>query len=146
MRIVGEWLMCDDGVVRPAVRIHVRDQEERAHGDDFLVDTGADRTVFACGLWRRLGVQGERPAAGAALLGVGGGVAFRTIDTTLVLTADDGRPITLRGEFAAFVDPHATDLSILGRDVLDHFDAIISRRRDEVLLLGQNHGYSVVRT
>jgi hypothetical protein len=30
-------------------------------------------------------------------------------------------------------------MSIIGRDVLDHFDVIVSRRRREVLLLTTNH-------
>jgi hypothetical protein len=40
----------------------------------------------------------------------------------------------------------ATDLSIVGREILDHFEVILSRRRDEVLLLAQNHSYRVVST
>jgi hypothetical protein len=36
-------------------------------------------------------------------------------------------------------------VSILGRDVLDNFDVIVSRRRDEVLLLAPNHRYEVSR-
>jgi hypothetical protein len=36
-------------------------------------------------------------------------------------------------------------LSVLGRDVLDNFDVIFSRRRDEVLLLAPNHSYTVSR-
>ena len=39
--------------------------------------------------------------------------------------------------------PTATDLSILGRDVLNHFDVILSRRNNEVLLLAPNHRYRV---
>jgi hypothetical protein len=34
-------------------------------------------------------------------------------------------------------------MSILGRDVLDHFDRIVSRRQNEVLLLATNHKYRV---
>ena len=49
----------------------------------------------------------------------------------------------MRGEFAAFTDPAATDLSILGRDILNHFDVILSRRRNEVLLLAANHQFRV---
>ena len=49
----------------------------------------------------------------------------------------------LRGEFAGFTDPTATDLSILGRDVLDHFDVLISRRRNEILLLAPRHRYRI---
>ena len=51
--------------------------------------------------------------------------------------------IFMRGEFAAFTDRSATDLSILGRDVLNHFELILSRRRNEVLLLAPNHHYRV---
>jgi hypothetical protein len=36
------------------------------------------------------------------------------------------------------------DYSILGRDVLDHFDVILSRPRSEVLLLSGNHQYQVI--
>jgi hypothetical protein len=49
----------------------------------------------------------------------------------------------MRGEFAGFTDPTATDLSILGRDVLDHFDVLISRRRNEIWLLAPRHGYRI---
>ena len=42
-----------------------------------------------------------------------------------------------------FTDSTATDRSILGRDVLNHFDVILSRRQNEVLLLAPNHSYRV---
>ena len=35
-------------------------------------------------------------------------------------------------------------MSILGREILDHFDVILSRRRNEVLLLTKEHSYRVV--
>jgi hypothetical protein len=70
MQIDGEWLHCDDGVVRPTVTVHVK--------------------------------------------------------------GSDGRR-----------EPESTDRSILGRDVLDNFDLILSRRREEVLLLALNHRYQV---
>ena len=63
--------------------------------------------------------------------------------TVVVLTCDGRSVAHMRGEFAAFTDPSATDLSILGRDVLNHFDVILSRRRNEVLLLAPNHQYRV---
>ncbi len=49
----------------------------------------------------------------------------------------------MRGEFAAFTDPSAADLSILGRDVLNWFDLILSYPRKEVLLLAGDHHYRV---
>jgi hypothetical protein len=41
---------------------------------------------------------------------------------------------------------HANVRGILGRDVLDNFDVILSRRRNEVLLLAPNHHYEVARS
>jgi len=52
-----------------------------------------------------------------------------------------------RSAYAASLLPlhaTATDLTILGRDVLDSFDVITSRRRNAVLLLADNHQYKVV--
>ena len=65
------------------------------------------------------------------------------VKTVVELTRDDGGEVHMRGEFAAFTDSSATDLSILGRDILNHFDVILSRRRNEVLLLASNHQYHV---
>ena len=58
---------------------------------------------------------------------------------------DDGGLARVRGEFAGFTDPTATDLSILGRDVLDHFDSIISRQRGTIWLLAPRHQYRIDR-
>jgi hypothetical protein len=146
MRIVGEWLAGIDGVIRPIIRGHVRDVSGQLRSEQFLVDSGADRTVFSADFLHELQLTVQAPASGEALRGVGGAAASVLLDTALVLMTDDGRPVTLRGEFAAFTDPRATELSILGRDVLDTFDVIISRRRDEVLLLAQAHGYTIVQT
>jgi hypothetical protein len=62
----------------------------------------------------------------------------------LEFTRDDGSTARVRGEFAAFTEASASDLSILGRDVLDNFDVITSRRRNAVLLLAGNHRYEVM--
>ena len=63
--------------------------------------------------------------------------------TVMEFIRDDGGPVRVRGEFAGFTDPTATDLSVLGRDVLDNFDLIISRRRNEILLLAPRHQYRI---
>ena len=57
---------------------------------------------------------------------------------------DDGGPVIVRGKFTAFTDPLTTDLSVMGRDVLNNFDVIVSRPNSEVLLLAPRHGYQVV--
>src|SRR5262249_3304056 len=62
----------------------------------------------------------------------------------LRFTATDGQVGTVRGSFAVFTDPAAADMSILGRDVINIFDLIVSRPRNEVLLLAPNHTDAVV--
>jgi hypothetical protein len=80
----------------------------------------------------------------STFVGIGGESAFTEVHTSLELVAVDGTKIQVRGNYAAFTDPAATDYNILGRDVLDHFDVIISRRRDQVRLLAGNHYYSIL--
>jgi len=123
MRIPGEWRESDDGVARPAVRAHVAGSGAILASEYFLIDTGADRSTFSVALLDSLQLPSSPPPAGLSLVGIGGAGAY---------------------VYAAFTDPDATDMSILGRDVLDHFDVIISRPRNEVLLLSQNHQYRVV--
>ena len=54
MLIAGEWQVGDDGVTRPIVRAHVLGADGHPVTDDFLVDSGADRTVFSAMLIARL--------------------------------------------------------------------------------------------
>src|SRR5579871_5436439 len=105
MRIVGEWFICTDGVVRPIVEGYVTDATGTERQERFLVDTGADVTVFTANLLQKLGLPFRSPQAGAALAGVGGGQVSVLVRTTLTLYADDGSPARIRAEFAAFTDP-----------------------------------------
>jgi hypothetical protein len=82
---------------------------------------------------------------GESLSGLGGTSPHVLIATTIMAETTEGRPIRINAEFAAFTDPSAIDRSILGRDILDLFDLIVSRRRDQVLLLAERHRYEVVR-
>lgn len=143
MLIPGEWQMGDDGVTRPIVRVKVFGADRRLVTDDFLIDSGADRTVFSATLMPRLGLSARSPQSELALSGIGGESTFVVVTTVLEFLRDDGGPVRVRGEFAGFTDPTATDLSILGRDVLDYFDVLISRRRNEIWLLAPRHGYRI---
>ena len=143
MRIVGEWRRGDDGTTRPIVQAKVQTAAGTLQGVAFLLDSGADRTVFSAGLLRELGLTAVPAGAGVSLEGVGGGCGFVVVRTLLQMTCDDGGVANMRGDFAAFTELSATDISILGRDILNHFDVILSRQRDEVLLLAQKHRYRV---
>jgi hypothetical protein len=146
MQIVGEWLLCPDSITRPVVLVRVPGGNGTVVASRFLVDTGADRTAFSAALLRQLPLSPQTAPAGFALVGVGGQTEFVQISTVIEFRRDDGGIATVRGDFAAFTDPAATDLSLLGRDVLNNFDVITSRRRNEVLLLALNHAYRVERT
>ena len=118
MLVVGEWRVCDDGVTRPALRAKVHAHDGTHQTEAFLVDTCADRTVFSANLLSRLGFPPTPAPASLSLQGISGTCGFVLVGTVLELTRDDGGPAHICGEFAAFIDPTATDLSILGRDVL----------------------------
>jgi hypothetical protein len=143
MRIVGEWQLCDDGVTRPTVRAKVLGNSGLLIADDFLIDTGADRTVFSAGLLARLALPTRAAQPDFTLSGIGGTRDFVYVTTAVEFIRDDGGPARVRGEFAGFTDPTATDLSILGRDVLDHFDLLISWRQREIFLLTPRHQYRI---
>jgi Aspartyl protease len=145
MRIVGEWRYCDDGATRPVIHVKVQDVDGVNHSGRFLVDSGADRTVFSAYLLNELGFPTTPTTQDFVLEGIGGGSDFVVMRTVVELTDDRGGPARIRGEFAAFTDSSTTDLSILGRDVLNCFDLILSYPSKEVLLLAKNHYYRVER-
>jgi len=47
MRIDGQWLVCDDGVTRPVISGEILAHNGSWEKSEFLVDTGADCTVFS---------------------------------------------------------------------------------------------------
>jgi hypothetical protein len=146
MQIIGEWFLGDDGVPRPIVRAQVFGIGGTTVSENFLIDSGADRTVFSAALAGQLQLPLKQPPGGMALVGIGGGSGYVLLTTLIEFMRDDGGPARVQGEFAAFTDPLAADLSILGRDILNNFDVIISRPRNEVLLLAPNHRYLVARS
>ncbi len=142
MLVAGYWETDEEGRTRPLVDANVGCADGTMVADAFLLDSGADRTVFSAGLLARLNMQ-TQTSSDSDLYGIGGSVESVLLTTIVEFTCKAGGPARVRGEFAAFTQPEATDVSILGRDVLDIFDVIISRRREEVLLLSPNHQYHV---
>jgi hypothetical protein len=110
----------------------------------FLVDSGADRTVLSAAFASRLQLQPTVAPGGYVLQGIGGSSGYTVFVSTLEFIRTDNQTTRVRGQYHAFLDPKATDCSILGRDVLDNFDVILSRQRQEVLLLAGNHQYQIV--
>lgn len=143
MLIRGEWQLFDDGVIRPIIRVKVHGADDQVISANFLVDPGADRTVFSASLVLYLGLPVRAPQAGYSITGIGGASDHVLVDTMMEFTRDDGGMARVKAEFAGFTDEAATGLNILGRDVLNNFDLIMSYQRGEVLLLSQRHRYLV---
>jgi hypothetical protein len=113
MRVVGMWMPCDDGAVRPVIECLVTGSGARQVDEHFFVDSCADCTVLSADLLKRLNLTGKPPPRHLALKGISGAGSYVVVNTVVeFLRAEDG----IRGEMAAFTDPTATDFSILGRD------------------------------
>lgn len=141
MQIDGEWRKFPDGVTRPVVLAEVVGHGGIGIGVRFLVDSGADRTVFNAALTSKLNLP-TQPAEDR-IQGVAGDCDYVTMQSVLEFRRDGGGVARVRGEFLGLTEPHATDLCVLGRDVLDNFDVIQSRRRNEVLMLAPPHQYKI---
>ena len=88
MLISGYWRLCDDGGVRPALLARVLAADGSWLEMFFLVDTGADRTVFSAGAMAELGLQPGETLGN--LSGVGGNAAAVSVNTSIRLQKEDG--------------------------------------------------------
>lgn len=143
MRIDGEWLLCDDGVVRPVIRGELLAGDGAWKAVEFLVDIGADRSVLNADILSKLGLPLFEAEEG--LSGLGGETDSVTVETKLHLPRDTGSPVVFSSRWAAVTEPAALDLCILGRDLADLFAVIIDRPQQIVCLLSQRHRYAIIQ-
>lgn len=145
MRIDGKWTAFIDGVTRPTIDAQLVDRYGRLLDVRLLVDCGADRTVLTSGVLEQLQLPPKASPPDTRIQGVAGSTDYFSVESVLVFKTSDGNGARVRGEFLGLLDPAASDLCVLGRDVTDNFDLILSRRRNEVLLLAPNHQYQILR-
>jgi hypothetical protein len=141
MRIDGEWALFDDGVERPIIAGDIQAGNEAWIKVPFLVDTGADRTVFSAATLARLGLQPIIAQDGIS--GLGGLAVSVLVTTQLRLTREDAGKVVFRGQYAAVTALEALDISVLGRDIMDLFAVIVDKPRNVVCLLGQRQRYTI---
>jgi len=146
MRIVGEWSLFTDGVTRPVVTAEMTNAAGESVSVRFLVDSGADCSAINAATLRDLALPQQESPPDARIRGVTGDASYVTIRSAIEFKRDDGGAARVRGEFLGLTDPGASDLCVLGRDVTDNFDLILSRRREEVRLLAPNHQYQVIHS
>lgn len=143
MQINGKWLLCDDGEIRPVIEGLVRQADGQWLEAPFLLDAGADRTVFSPDLLEHLHALEVIDFDGGSLAGVGGQVKTITIETEIGFIRDNGRPVQVRGTFCVFTESGSTDMSVLGRDVTNNFSVIYDYPNHVVALLAPPHSYNI---
>jgi len=141
MRINGEWLLCDDGIVRPVVPGEVLASNGSWQRAEFLIDTGADRTVFSAAILSALRLKPV--ATQNRLAGLGGVMDCVIVETAIRLTREEGGKVVFRGRYAGVTVLEALDMSVLGRDITGLFAVIVDRPRNVVCLLRDRHRYTI---
>jgi len=136
----------NNGAYRPFLTAYVLSADNRWMKYSFLIDTGADETFFH---YRSINILGIDTSQLEILDDVGGvgryGIPYFHWNTEMKLISPEGTKI-FGGEVNVFLDPHATDVPLLGRDVLDTFVAIFDRGKDDVILLDQPDSYRIKRS
>lgn len=143
MQIVGEWFLFSDGVTRPIVTAKMVAAAGKTIGVRFLIDSGADCTALNAATLAQLGLPHQKSTSGTHVRGLTGESDYVTISSTIEFKRDDGGAARVRGDFVGLTAPDASDLCVLGRDVTNNFDLILSRRRNDALLLATTHKYQV---
>ena len=141
MRINGEWLLFDDGIVRPVIRGEILASNGSWESAEFLVDTGADRTVFSAPALAALHLQSI--VTPDRLSGLGGVADSVVVETQIRFYRETGSTVVCRGQYAAVTELEALDVSVLGRDITGLFVVIVDRPGNVVCLLGQRHRYTL---
>jgi predicted aspartyl protease len=107
----------------------------------FLVDTGADRTVFSAPVLELLQLKAIDSAE--RLSGAGGVVDSVIVATEIRFSHDQSGKATFQGQYAACGQTETSDMSVLGRDILNLFALIVDRPGDTIFLVGPHHTYSI---
>jgi predicted aspartyl protease len=110
---------------------------------EFLVDTGADRTVLSADALQKLGLTSFESEEDIS--GLGGATTSVVVETKLHLVRETGTPVLFNSQLSAVTDPTALDACVLGRDIMDLFAVIIDRPQNVVCLVGQRHRYAIVQ-
>jgi hypothetical protein len=141
MRCDGEWLLCDDAVVRPVFRVEIAGTDNVWRSMELLADTGADRTVISANVFETLGFA--LPDEEHQIGGIGGVIGAFSIASRIRFMREDGTPVVFRGEYLACTEQSSLDMSVLGRDILDLFALIVDRQQGVLAMLGGQHSYAI---
>ena len=141
MRIDGAWNLGDDGIARPVIRGEILTSRGLWMRAPFLVDTGADQTVFSAAILTAVSLQPR--TAQDRISGVGGVVSSVIVETQIQFYRETGSTVVFRGQYRAVTEVEALDISVLGRDIMGLFSVIVDQPGNVVCLLGQRHRYTI---
>jgi len=133
------------GTYRPFVAASVLSQSGVWTDIPFLVDSGADATFLDHSCIAHLGIDASSLPIKNDAGGVAGSLSYYEFPTRLRLEGEANEAKIFSGNIGILTVPGASDTSILGRDVLDHFVAIFDRQRNHVLLIAEPDDYQVLR-
>lgn len=146
MIIYGNYRI-NSGAFRPFLTAYIQSSTGRWLKFSFLVDSGADETFLHSRSIDILGIDVSRKEVKRDVGGVGGaGIPYFQWQTQLKLHSPDGIERIFGGEVNVFLDPHATRVPLLGRDVLDKFVTILDRDKNQVILLDKPNAYHLTKT
>jgi hypothetical protein len=110
-----------------------------------LVDTGADETFLHHRSIAILGIDTSHLEVKTDVGGVGGGgVPYFRWETRLKILSPEGSGRLFSGEVNVFLDPHASRVPILGREVLDNFAVIFDRSKSQIALIEEPDSYQLI--
>jgi len=141
MRVNGAWVFGDDNTPRPIISVGVSHGANSWRDVEFLLDTGADRTVLSANLLPLFDPRVIHRAG--PLSGLGGDTQSVEVDTRLRLHCDDAQWVELHGQYALVADLAALDICVLGRDITKLFSVIVDWPGDVVALLREPHEYKI---
>lgn len=143
MLVEGRWHLFKDGVLRPVIDAAVLMPDGAWKAVMFLLDAGADRTVFDASFLSLLSPLAIASERSPELGGVGGRVGCIFVQTRLAFVRDDGKRVSVHGPYGIFTEQASSDVSVLGRDVTNNFDVIYSYPGRKVTMLAPPHSYQI---
>jgi hypothetical protein len=144
MRIEGRWLSFPGGVERPIIDGHLLLPGGQLASLPLVIDTGADFTVLAYDVAQQLAMYVQPAPLKQSAIGVGGAVLMQALGVDLILTATSGQQARLNGPIPVLSHPSSLEFSVLGRNGLDLFDFVYSRRRRTIALLTAPDTFTLV--
>jgi len=145
MIIYGNYRV-NAGAFRPFVTGYVQSFLGRWLKFSFLVDSGADETFLHSRSIDILEIDISSVEVKRDVGGVGGAaVPYFQWETQLKLYSPDGMERLFGGGINIFLDPHATRVPLLARDVLDSFVTILDKSKNRVILLDKPDTYQLIK-